>query len=85
VQPPSLNWRADSEADWTEVVAEETAAEKGGGGGGQGLCGRWRTAARALSPRRATTTELGFRIIGGGRPLPMIEEVVGAAVGMATT
>jgi hypothetical protein len=85
VQPPSLNWRADSEADWTEVVAEEIAAEKGGGGGGQGLCGWWRTAARAPSPRHATTTELGFRIIGGRRPLLVIEEVVGAAVGTATT
>jgi hypothetical protein len=32
VRPPSsLDWRADSKADWTEVGVEE-----GGGGGGRG-------------------------------------------------
>jgi hypothetical protein len=32
---------------------------------------------------RAVVTELGFRIIGGGRPPLAIEEIVGAMVGMA--
>jgi hypothetical protein len=27
-------------------------------------------------------TELGFGVVGGGRPPPVIEEVVGVAVGM---